>query len=414
VAGVYQFELTVTDNNGAIGKDTVQVTVNAAPNQTLLSNAGTDNVITLPTNTTTLTGNGTVTNGTISSYAWIMVSGPSSGTIATATTATTEVNSLVAGVYQFELTVTDNNGVIGKDTVQVIVNPAPGQALLANAGTDITIAAPTNRATLTGSVTAADGTISRYVWVKVSGPLTGKIASADSATTLLVKLAEGVYQFELTVTDNNGAIGKDTVQVTVNKALKQPPVAKAGSNGTITLPVNSTTLTGKGTDADGTISGSTWVKIAGPSSGTINTANASTTQLNNLTEGIYQYELTVTDNSGAIGKDTVQVTVNAAVIIDQLPIANTGTGVNNELKVYPNPVRDIANLEITTNGKGKMSVSVVDIGGRLVKYYELVNLDKSKIFKLDMSGLLDGYHIITVRFDDGQKISSKVIKYGVK
>ena len=79
------------------------------------------------------------------------------------------------------------------------------------------------------------------------------------------QLVQGVYQFQLTVTDDNAATNNDTVQVTVNEA----PVANAGADKLITLPVNSTTLTGTGTDADGTISSYAWVKISGPTSGSL-------------------------------------------------------------------------------------------------------------------------------------------------
>ena len=115
VQGVYQFELKVTDNNGATGKDTMQVTVNAA-NIPPTANAGTDQTITLPTNTVSLNGSGTDADGSISAYNWTKISGPSAGTITNTTSAATSVTGLVQGVYQFELKVTDNNGATGLDT----------------------------------------------------------------------------------------------------------------------------------------------------------------------------------------------------------------------------------------------------------------------------------------------------------
>ena len=309
VQGVYQFELKVTDNNGATGKDTMQVTVNAA-NIPPTANAGTDQIITLPTSTVSLTGTGTDTDGSISAYSWTKISGPAAGTITNATSAATPVTGLVQGVYKFELKVTDNNGATGRDTMQVTVNVAP----VANAGTNKLITLPTNTTTLTGSGTDADGTISSYAWAKISGPSSGTIATPNAATTAVNSLVQGIYQYQLTVTDNNGATGTATVQVTVNVA----PVANAGTNKLITLPTNTTTLTGSGTDPDGTISSYAWAKISGPSSGTIATPNAATTTVNSLVQGIYQYQLTVTDNNGATGKATVQVTVNVA------PTANAG------------------------------------------------------------------------------------------
>ncbi len=41
-------------------------------------------------------------------------------------------------------------------------------------------------------------------------------------------------------------------------------------------------------------------------------ANVVTTQVSNLTEGVYQFELKVIDAGGLFSKDTVQVTVSAA------------------------------------------------------------------------------------------------------
>src|SRR5439155_23536998 len=110
----------------------------------------------------------------------------------------------------------------------------------------------------------------------------------------------------------NGTTGTDDVTVTVNPAPNQAPTANAGSNITLTLPTNSTTLTGSGTDADGTIASYAWSKINGPATFTIANANAATTGLSNLVQGVYTFRLTVTDNSGATATDDVTVTVNAA------------------------------------------------------------------------------------------------------
>jgi len=62
-----------------------------------------------------------------------------------------------------------------------------------------------------------DGTISTYAWTKISGT-GGTIVSAGSATTSVTGLSVGVYVFQLTVTDNNGATATDTVQVTITSA----------------------------------------------------------------------------------------------------------------------------------------------------------------------------------------------------
>lgn len=91
-----------------------------------------------------------------------------------------------------------------------------------------------------------------------------------------------------------------------------PPTANAGTDQTITLPTNSVTLTGSGTDTDGTIASYLWTKISGPVTFTIVSPSAAQTVINNLVQGTYVFRLTVTDNSGATGYDDIQVTVDAA------------------------------------------------------------------------------------------------------
>ncbi len=325
VQGTYVFRLTVTDNGGATGTATVTITVNAAANQPPTANAGSNVTLTLPTNSTTLLGSGSDPDGTIATYAWTRVSGPTTYTLGSPNAATTTLTNLVQGTYVFRLTVTDNGGATGTATVTVTVNAAPNQPPTANAGSNITLTLPTNSTTLLGSGSDPDGTIASYAWSRVSGPTTYTLGSANAATTTLTNLVQGTYVFRLTVTDNGGATATATVTVTVNAAANQPPTANAGNNITLTLPTNSTTLIGSGTDADGTIAGYAWTRISGPATYTLGNANAATTSLSNLVQGTYTFRLMVTDNNGATGTDDVTITVNAAA--NQPPSANAGNNI---------------------------------------------------------------------------------------
>lgn len=123
-AGVYYLELTVMDNQGLTDNDTVRVivdslTINHAP----IACAGTDQTITLRQDTAILDGScSTDPDGTIIAYSWIVISG-SSTIITHANDVQTNVTGLIEGTYLFELTVTDNNGLSAKDTVQISVVP---------------------------------------------------------------------------------------------------------------------------------------------------------------------------------------------------------------------------------------------------------------------------------------------------
>lgn len=338
VQGTYRFELRVTDNDGAVDRDTIQVVVNAAPppeNIPPVASAGNNRVITLPTNNLNVTGIGSSDpDGTIVSYSWSYLSGPAQYNIASPNTAFTNINNLVQGVYRFELAVTDNDGAIGRDTLQVTVNAAPVPANLppvASAGNNRVITLPTNTLNVTGIGSSdPDGTIVAYQWAYISGPAQYNIASPNTAFTAINNLVEGVYRFRLTVTDDDGATGSDTLQVTVNAApppANLPPVASAGPNRVVTLPVNSVTVSGNGSsDPDGFITTYRWVRVSGPTQFNIGSPNTSQTAITNLAQGVYRFELTVTDNDGAESRDTMQVTVNAAPVVpNQLPVANAGT-----------------------------------------------------------------------------------------
>lgn len=315
--GSYTFRLTVTDNDGATASDDVVVNVNQAPNVAPTANAGADKTITLPTASVTFSGSGTDSDGTISKYAWTKVSG-GTATITSPAAASTSVTGLAQGNYTFRLTVTDNAGATAFDDVNVTVNAAVNIAPTANAGADKTITLPTSSVTLSGAGTDSDGSITKYSWTKVSGG-TATIGSPSSATTSINSLGQGTYTFRLTVTDNAGATDTDDVIVTV-KAANAVPVANAGSDKLITLPTNSITLSGSGSDTDGTISKYAWSKVSGGTATITSPSNPSTT-VTGLAQGSYTFRLTVTDNAGATDTDDVNLTVNAA------PVANAGSDI---------------------------------------------------------------------------------------
>jgi PKD repeat protein len=185
---------------------------------------------------------------------------------------------------------------------------------IANAGNDTSIILPTDSIILDGSKSSdPDDDITSYKWRKISGPETIHIGNEAAVITTASKLIKGSYRFELTVTDKGGLVAKDTMQATVNPVAvrNHPPIANAGRDTTIMLPVNSVMLDGgKSSDPDNNIVSYAWKKVSGPASIQFSNANAVHTQLTNLQLGIYLVELTVTDAGGLFSKDTVRVVVN--------------------------------------------------------------------------------------------------------
>ncbi len=206
-----------------------------------LANAGPTQSIQLPYNQVTLSGSGTDYDGTIVAYHWELIEG-SGGIIFNPNAQITLVNSLTEGVRKFQLTVTDNKGLKGYDTVIIITSAALNVLPVANAGADSTIIAPVNTCTLIGAASDADGTVSSVTWTKVTGsPLLGDIVSPTSLTTALSNLVNGVYTFQLTVVDNSGGTTIDFVTITV---IANPVVTPGDGKFSFTLDTSSVTSAG--------------------------------------------------------------------------------------------------------------------------------------------------------------------------
>ena len=65
-------------------------------------------------------------------YEWRKISGPEQYRIVSPHSATTNVTNLVAGVYKFELKVTNSHNISSRDTMVLTVNPPLNRALAVN------------------------------------------------------------------------------------------------------------------------------------------------------------------------------------------------------------------------------------------------------------------------------------------
>jgi hypothetical protein len=132
--------------------------------------------------------------------------------------------------------------------------------------------------------------------------------------------------------------GSQSVQAT-------PPTVSAGIAQTVTLPVDSVTLSGTATASGGaTISGSSWTQVSGPNTATIGglanplvkaavttTASAADTSLtvstsvSGLVAGTYVFELMVQASNGLSSTSTVTIVVKAPVVTAP-PAVSAGKG----------------------------------------------------------------------------------------
>lgn len=198
------------------------------------------------------------------------------------------------------------------------VPPAPaGTPPIADAGPDQSVA-PLATVTLAGSGTDSDGAVVGYAWTQLSGPPV-TLGGADTPTATFTAPAgteAQVLTFQLTVTDDTGRTGSDGVVVTVGTPSGPPnvaPTANAGADLAATVG-QTVTLAGQGSDSDGSVVAYAWRQLSGPavSLSGAGSASASFTAPTVTSAQVLRFQLTVTDDDGATGSDTVDVTVQPA------------------------------------------------------------------------------------------------------
>lgn len=328
--GSYTLRAVATDDSGFKTRSQfVHVTVKAKPNVLPTANAGADQSIKLPRNTITLNGSGLDADGKIVGYHWT----GTGGTISNPNDASTIVTGLTAGTFTFNLEVTDDRGGKASDSVSVTVAKA-NVAPTVKAGADQSIVLPANSVTLTGSAVDSDGTIQKYSWTKISGGA-AIIQSSKLFQTVVSGLVEGVYTFQLEVTDNEGSKASDSVVVTVKPQPVTPkPVSTlqidAGHVGTLHQPSNytsmSTRLNGSVITKGAKVQNYRWTQISGAPA-RIETPNSSSTTVTGLTPGNYVFQLEITDKMDRYGVDTVTVNV---LFEPNVKIYTKGYGQNRE------------------------------------------------------------------------------------
>jgi gliding motility-associated-like protein len=393
VEGVYVFRLTVTDNLGATASDDVTVTVTSS-NQPPIVSAGSNQLIVLPTSSTTLNATASDPDGTIASYLWILTSGPNAPTLGGATTSTLSVSGMIAGTYIFRVTVTDNDGATAFSQVNVVVQSETNISPIANAGPNITLFLPTNSTNLSGSGSDADGTIASYQWTQISG-VAATLTNSSSSTVTISNLVEEVYVFRLIVTDNAGATGIDDITVTVLPAsANQPPVANAGPDIALTLPVNSTNLIGSGSDVDGSIASYTWSKLSGPTA-TLSNQSTAVLSVQQMIEGVYIFRLTITDNAGATASDDVQVTVFPSSV-NQPPIVSAGS---NKIITLPTSTTTLTATASDADGTITSNTWTKQLG-------PTVTLSGASSSILTLTQLIEGIYIFRITVEDNAGASN--------
>lgn len=322
--GLYEFEVTV-DGEGAHGEGYVNVTVKPEPRVNKPPVAVVSpkfQEISLPTSSTVIDGSQSTDDDKVVKWHWEEVKGPLREEKVSADTKVLTLTSLVPGNYTFSLTVTDSDGATNSTQATLSVNKAKDYRPVANAGPNKAIQLPLNSITLYGNGSTDDHDSLSYEW-SLSPQSKDKVVEMQGVRTPILQLSamqEGDYTFQLTVTDSAGQQDTATVTVIVQPENNKPPVADAGPEKELTLPVDRTTLDGSKSSDDQKIATYHWKQTKGPAGVKIENADAAVAMVTGLEVGTYEFTLTVTDERKLQSSDTVTVIVREE--LDQPPVAH--------------------------------------------------------------------------------------------
>ncbi len=250
--------------------DTVLVTTNSTIGP-IASNAGQDQC--LPSGTTSITLAGNNPNG--GTGTWTKISG-NSANITNPNQYNTTVTGLTDGTYTFEWAILSNGACLPtRDTVMITISSPTSNSL---AGADQQICGNSV------NLTANNPTVGTGQWSQITGHGGATIVNANSNTTIVNGLQNGVYQFAWTISNGACPTKADTVDVYVTNP---PTVPNAGADFTVcgydTTSLNANTIT---------VGTGSWSLVSGPNTPTFANVYNPNTKVTGLITGTYIFRWT--------------------------------------------------------------------------------------------------------------------------
>ncbi len=334
------FKLTVTDSGGLHSyANTIITVIGSSGNLPPVANAGPDQDGIAQGDTVLLNGSNSYDpeSAGIQSYSWVQLSGTSVNLSSSSDDNPTFTAPFVGTSGEnlvFELTVSDNNGLLGKDRCSVAItdkNLPPS----ADAGAD-QFAGLGVLVTLDGSGStdpdAGKGDQISYHWRQLSG--TAVVFSDYSVinptfTTPVSLTSDEVLIFELTVTDLAGLSAVDTCIVNVAIGSNHPPNADAGPETATMVEGASIDLDGSNSsDPDGDVITYRWTQQTGPPLTFSDPLAIQTSVISSdvMADEVAVVELTVTDASGLQGTDEISIAIDDTGATVGASTADSGDG----------------------------------------------------------------------------------------
>ena len=354
-------------------------------------NAGVDQTITLPTSSVQLSGTASDVDGSIASYSWTKISGPSQFTFSSTSVVNPSVSNLAQGTYTFRLTVTDNQGATAYDDVNIVVNGAvstPAKNVRVNiygGANPYSNTAWNNWNTFSslssGNLKYDDGSAS-----SINMSLSQQNSVSDNGTSFSATVAPNeVIRYASYSTSNRTLTisGLDNTK-TYNLELYASRMGATNNTTRFTIGVISVDIL-----TDNNLSNKASFASLVPSNGQI------TVSISKLNSYNYINGVTLTENaSGTV----------AAASKSQVDV----TTLSSTFNLYPNPVEDRFVLQMNNSNTGKMKVQVIDINGVTQKEFSLSKNQTGALQTyLSIGDLKAGEYIIRVQI--GEWVETKKI-----
>ncbi|KAK3571450.1 hypothetical protein QTP86_012078 [Hemibagrus guttatus] len=401
-AGVYVVKISVTGKQ-AYGESAVNFTVHpeVSLNMPPKSIALPKHQDVSPSVNTTIFINGTQSSDDsgIVSYLWEQVDGPLRTSDGPMDTPVLALQNISPGDYTYRLTVVDSEGLSDSTTATVRVSSPKDEPPVAIAGTDQVIRLPLNHLTLWANQSTDDHAISSFLWsLQPSSPAkSATIQGSRSLALQLSDLQEGQYTFQLTVTDSSGQQDSDTVSVTV-LAENRAPVAVAGPDRELILPLSSITLNGSDSTDDQAITSYQWEILSGPPGSEIKDASTAVALVAGLRAGTYSFKLMVQDEQGASDSTILTVTIKEA---ESMPLTAHASG-SHTLTLPNNSVV----LRGSVSNCGSTNVSFLWVRDEQSPAAGDILYVSDHEATLYLANLVEGTYLFQLRVSDGQGHSS--------
>lgn len=331
--GELSFMLTVMDpgGNSATDKMTVNVLANESQVPSVVADAGPDQIAYVD-DTVHLDGDSSLGSGL--SYSWTQTGTPAINFSNSSIASPTFTAPPTPAVLTFMLAVSSDN-VSDNDSVRITIIEDGNDPPSADAGTDMTVR-PGETVNLSGSGSDPDDDSLSYSWTQTGGHDVTLRNSDKASASFTAPDRTGTLTFTLTVIDPAGQAGSDSINIMVESTL---PVAEAGPNQSVE-PGVTVNLDGRSSyDPDSnrlryswTQTGGTDVSLSGMSGFTPSFRSP------NVLHDVLVFELTVTDDDGNVGTDSVSVTVialepTAEAGVDQTVKAGVYVGLNGSKSI---------------------------------------------------------------------------------